>query len=92
MCIRDRFTECNKTNQRIYLFIDEYDHFTNAILSDIESLHRYTAVSYTHLVSKEEINHSHTAIKGKNVGIALLYLSLIHIYSDWCPPGTLSVL
>ena len=36
------FTECNKTNQRIYLLIDEYDHFTNAILSDIESLHRYT--------------------------------------------------
>ena len=36
------FTECNKTNQRIYLFIDEYDHFTNAILSDIESLHRQT--------------------------------------------------
>ena len=36
------FTERNKTNQRIYLFIDEYDHFTNAILSDIESLHRYT--------------------------------------------------
>ncbi|WP_455666044.1 AAA family ATPase [Phocaeicola sp.] len=36
------FTECNKTNQRIYLFIDEYDHFTNAILSDIESLNRYT--------------------------------------------------
>ena len=36
------FTECNKTNQRIYLFIDEYDHFTNTILSDIESLHRYT--------------------------------------------------
>ena len=36
------FTECNNTNQRIYLFIDEYDHFTNAILSDIESLHRYT--------------------------------------------------
>lgn len=36
------FTECNKTNQRIYLFIDEYDHFTNAILSDIESLYRYT--------------------------------------------------
>lgn len=36
------YTECNKTNQRIYLFIDEYDHFTNAILSDRESLHRYT--------------------------------------------------
>ena len=26
----------------MYLFIDEYDHFTNAILSDPESLHRYT--------------------------------------------------
>ena len=36
------FTECNKTNQRIYLFIDEYDHFTNAILADPESLHHYT--------------------------------------------------
>lgn len=36
------FTECNRVNQRIYLFIDEYDHFTNAILSDIESQHCYT--------------------------------------------------
>lgn len=36
------FTECNKTGKRIYLFIDEYDHFTNAILADPESLHRYT--------------------------------------------------
>ena len=36
------YTECSKTNQRIYLFIDEYDHFTNAILADPESLHRYT--------------------------------------------------
>lgn len=36
------FTECGKTDQRIYLFIDEYDHFTNAILSDPESLRRYT--------------------------------------------------
>lgn len=27
----------------------------------------------TMTVSKEEINHSHTAIKGKNVGIAFLY-------------------
>ena len=26
----------------MYLFIDEYDHFTNAILADPESLHRYT--------------------------------------------------
>lgn len=36
------YTECQKTNQKIYLFIDEYDHFTNAILSDSGSLHRYT--------------------------------------------------
>ena len=36
------YTECQKTNQKIYLFIDEYDHFTNAILSDTGSLHRYT--------------------------------------------------
>ena len=28
---------------RIFIFfIDEYDHFINAILSDVESLHRYT--------------------------------------------------
>ena len=36
------YTECQKTNQKIYLFIDGYDHFTNAILSDSGSLHRYT--------------------------------------------------
>ena len=35
-------SECERTGQNIYLFIDEYDHFTNAILSDAESLHRYT--------------------------------------------------
>lgn len=33
---------CARVGQRIYLFVDEYDHFTNAILSDIDSLHRYT--------------------------------------------------
>ncbi|MDE6347975.1 MAG: ATP-binding protein [Bacteroides sp.] len=33
---------CDRSNQRIYLFIDEYDHFTNSILSNPESLHRYT--------------------------------------------------
>ena len=33
---------CNRSNQKIYLFIDEYDHFTNSILSNPESLHRYT--------------------------------------------------
>ncbi len=33
---------CERAGQKIYLFIDEYDHFTNAILSNPESLHRYT--------------------------------------------------
>ena len=33
---------CARAGQKIYLFIDEYDHFTNAILSDADSLHRYT--------------------------------------------------
>ena len=36
------YHECERAGQDIYLFIDEYDHFTNAILSDAESLHRYT--------------------------------------------------
>ena len=36
------FTECARVNQKIYLFIDEYDHFTNTILSDVDSLNRYT--------------------------------------------------
>ena len=35
-------SECERAGQKVYLFIDEYDHFTNAILSDPESLHRYT--------------------------------------------------
>ena len=33
---------CARAGQKIYLFIDEYDHFTNAILSDADSLRRYT--------------------------------------------------
>ena len=36
------YHQCELAGQQIYLFIDEYDHFTNAILSDIESIHRYT--------------------------------------------------
>ena len=39
-------SECERAGQKIYLFIDEYDHFTNAILSDAESLQRY--VEETH--------------------------------------------
>ena len=33
--------ECKKTNQKIYLFIDEYDHFTNKILSEPGCLDAY---------------------------------------------------
>ena len=36
------YMECAKVNRKIYLFIDEYDHFTNTILSDDDSLNRYT--------------------------------------------------
>lgn len=36
------YYQCELAGQQIYLFIDEYDHFTNAILSDAESIHRYT--------------------------------------------------
>ena len=38
----DMLCNCvNKTPQKIYLFIDEYDHFTNDILSDHTQLGRY---------------------------------------------------
>ena len=36
------YHECERADQKIYLFIDEYDHFTNSILSDPESLNHYT--------------------------------------------------
>ena len=32
---------CSNANQKIYLFIDEYDHFTNHILSDATRLDEY---------------------------------------------------
>ena len=32
---------CNEVSQKIYLFIDEYDHFTNHILSDAARLDEY---------------------------------------------------
>ncbi|MBO5155573.1 MAG: AAA family ATPase [Prevotella sp.] len=35
------YKEAVKTNARIYLFIDEYDHFTNNILSDASRLDEY---------------------------------------------------
>ena len=34
-------TQCQKTGQKIYLFIDEYDHFTNQILAHKEHEQRY---------------------------------------------------
>ncbi len=34
-------TMAHQTNQKIYLFIDEYDHFTNEILSDPGTEHGY---------------------------------------------------
>lgn len=33
--------QCNIAGQHLYVFIDEYDHFTNEILSSPESLDRY---------------------------------------------------
>ena len=35
------YREASKTGARIYLFIDEYDHFTNHILSDATRLEEY---------------------------------------------------
>ena len=40
------YHQCELAGQQIYLFIDEYDHFTNAILSDAESIHRYTGETH----------------------------------------------
>ena len=34
-------SQCDRANQKIYLFIDEYDHFTNKILGNKEHLVRY---------------------------------------------------
>ena len=36
------YQACERAGQKMYFFIDEYDHFTNAILADPESLYRYT--------------------------------------------------
>ena len=39
-------TECRKANQKIYLFIDEYDHFTNKILSEPNCLDEYRSETH----------------------------------------------
>ena len=36
------YQACEQAGQKMYLFIDEYDHFINVILSNPDSLHRYT--------------------------------------------------
>lgn len=38
--------ECSKTDQSIYLFIDEYDHFTNKILSGSDCLNNYQSETH----------------------------------------------
>ena len=38
--------ECLKAGQKIYLFIDEYDHFTNNILSDAARLDEYKSETH----------------------------------------------
>ena len=40
------YKECVKTNQQIYLFIDEYDHFTNKILSGPSCLEDYKSETH----------------------------------------------
>ena len=38
--------ECKKTGQKVYLFIDEYDHFTNTILAEPDCLNSYKAETH----------------------------------------------
>ena len=40
------YQACARAEQKMYLFIDEYDHFTNTILSSPESLNRYTGETH----------------------------------------------
>ena len=40
------YREASKTGARIYLFIDEYDHFTNHILSDATRLEEYKSETH----------------------------------------------
>jgi len=40
------YKECNKAGRKIYLFIDEYDHFTNDILSDANRLTDYESETH----------------------------------------------
>ncbi len=39
-------TECRKSGQKIYLFIDEYDHFTNKILAEPDCLDEYRSETH----------------------------------------------
>ncbi len=40
------FTECKKSGQKIYLFIDEYDHFTNKILAEPGCIDEYRSETH----------------------------------------------
>ena len=40
------YKECDRAGQKIYLFIDEYDHFTNKILSDPTAMERYRSETH----------------------------------------------
>jgi len=40
------YKECAKADRKIYLFIDEYDHFTNDILSDANRLKDYESETH----------------------------------------------
>ena len=40
------YKECWKAGQKIYLFIDEYDHFTNKILSEPDCLEAYKSETH----------------------------------------------
>ena len=40
------YRECEKHNLNIYLFIDEYDHFTNKILAEPECLNEYRSETH----------------------------------------------
>lgn len=40
------YKECAKAGRKIYLFIDEYDHFTNDILSNPSRLEDYESETH----------------------------------------------
>lgn len=72
------YHECERAGQDIYLFIDEYDHFINAILSDVESLHRYT---------KETHKISACILQQDKIRYLFQHQTLFHYRSQPCDDG-----